>query len=105
MKVLYKNINPTKLHQELIRANIIPICVENDLKEKEFIAENTWVTFKDGEDMEKVQQIINSLDNSPSPQLNRKLVEEEIQEIKEQNQILQQAIIELSMLIGGVNNV
>lgn len=60
MKVHYSNVNPNKLHDELIKAGVIPVLVQNDLKEGEYIANNTWVTFADGTDMELVQKIIDA---------------------------------------------
>ena len=65
--MIFKNVNPNKLHNEFISNNINCI-VRNDLEEKQVIAENTWVTFEDGTDMELVQQIIDAHDPTPLPQ-------------------------------------
>ena len=67
MKITIHDVNPNKLHDEIISANITPLIVENDLKENEYIAENTWVSFENGTDMELAQQIINAHDPTPMP--------------------------------------
>lgn len=56
-----KNINPFKLHEELIENGIEPIFLENDCPEYEYIAENVWITFKENVNMDLVNQIIDSV--------------------------------------------
>lgn len=62
-----KNVNTNKLHDQLISAGLIPAKVEHDKKEGDIIAENTWITFVEGTDMNLVQQIIDSHDPTPIP--------------------------------------
>lgn len=62
-----KNVNPTKLVDELVAHGIIPVLVKHDRKEGEHIAENTWITFADDADMDLVQQVIDAHDPSPLP--------------------------------------
>lgn len=63
----YININPNKLHNELIAAGINPILVENDCSIGSYTAPNTWITFEDSTDMVKVQQVIEAHDPTPAP--------------------------------------
>ena len=46
LKKVYNNVNPCKLQDEFLANGIIPLLVENDTKEGQSIAENTWITFK-----------------------------------------------------------
>jgi len=62
------NINPTKLHDELIKAGIIPVMVTNDAVDGDYIALNTVIIFADGTDMTAVQAIIDTHDPTPLPQ-------------------------------------
>lgn len=62
-----KNVNPNKLVDELVNAGIKIICATNDKQENEHIAENTWIEFEDGTDMELVQSIIDNHNPEPTP--------------------------------------
>jgi hypothetical protein len=64
MVVNVRNVNPNKLHDELIQSGFRPLYVKNDLQEG-FIAENTWITFADDTDMSAVQSIIDAHDPTP----------------------------------------
>ena len=65
---LANNINPNKLHDELIKAGIIPKSVLNDLLPGKYIAKNTWLEFEDDADMGLIQQIIDSHNPTPLPE-------------------------------------
>lgn len=65
MKNLYVNINPNKLHDELIQAGFFPVLVENDKPDGAHIAPNTWLTFEDSTDMTAVQVVIDAHDPTP----------------------------------------
>ena len=64
MRQEFNNINPNKLHDELISKGIVPILVESDIKDKEYIAENTWITFADDVDTTKIDEVIKKHDPS-----------------------------------------
>ena len=61
MKITVENINVNQLCDELISKGIILLLVES-------IENTTWITFKDGTDMDLVQQIIDAHDPTPLPQ-------------------------------------
>lgn len=63
-----KNINPNKLHDELVSAGIIPISVKHDAPEGEHIAPNTWIELPPDTDMGKVQKIIDAHDPTLLPE-------------------------------------
>ena len=66
--MIVNNVNPNKLHDELIVAGIVPLLVKNDLRDGETAADNTWIDFADGTDMEAVSAVINAHDaNTPQP--------------------------------------
>ena len=65
--MLIKNINSKKLYTELAEIGVQISKMQNDAKEGEQIAMNTWVLFEDGTDMELVQQIIDAHDPTPLP--------------------------------------
>lgn len=65
MKLEFNNINPNKLHDELIINGIIPILVENDCKEGEYIAGNTMITFEDDAYTTKINEIVAKHDRTP----------------------------------------
>ena len=67
MDKVYNNVNPNKLHDELITSGIIPLSVTNDAKKDEYIAENTWITFADDVDMTKLDEVVASHNPTPSP--------------------------------------
>lgn len=67
MQKNYNNINPTKLHNELIKAGITPLLVENDCPKGAYIAPNTYITFADGTDMNLVDQVIAAHNPAPLP--------------------------------------
>lgn len=67
MKILYTNINPNKLHDELIKTGITPILVMHDAKKGECISENAWITFADNTDMTAAQAVVNAHDPTPLP--------------------------------------
>lgn len=77
MKLNFKNINSCKLLDELIENKITVLLVENDCKEGEFIAQNTWITFADDVDMVKVDEVVtshNPIPSSPQPTTEEKLI-------------------------------
>lgn len=65
--MLIQNINPNKLHDELVTNGIHPLNVSHDKITGEFIAQNTWITFEEATNMEQVQQILNAHDPTPIP--------------------------------------
>lgn len=65
--MIIKNVNPSKLQDDLINAGIMPISVINDRKEGQIVAENTWITFTEDTDMDLAQQIIDTHDPMPLP--------------------------------------
>ena len=87
----FKNVNPTKLADELIEKNINISLIQNDLKENEYVANNIWITFADGTDMDLVQQIIDNHDPTPLSQPPTD---------KERLQALEQALLEI--VLGGM---
>lgn len=89
--MIVNNVNPNKLHDELINAGLPPILVTNDRKEGQIVAENTWIIFEDGTDMNLVQQIIDAHDATPLPPKPSE---------KERLEALEQAMIE--MIMGGM---
>ena len=71
--MLVENVNPNKLHDELLNANIDVLTLSHDItpemrEQGQYIAENTWITFAEGTDMDLVQQIIDAHDPTPLPQ-------------------------------------
>lgn len=72
--MLINNINPNKLHNELITIGIVPILVQTDIKNNEYIASNTWITFANDVDMAVVQAVIGAHNPELLPP---KLTEEE----------------------------
>ncbi len=81
MKIAVNNINPNKLHDELMNKDITPVLVQHDKKEGECIAENTWITFEQSTDMDSVQQIIDAHD--PTPILQPPTVEERLRMLED----------------------
>ncbi|WP_313413129.1 hypothetical protein [Sedimentibacter sp.] len=63
--MIINNVNPNKLHDELIVAGIVPLSVMHDRKDGEITAENVWMTFADGADMIAVQAVIDA--HNPEP--------------------------------------
>lgn len=63
--IIVNNINPNKLHDELISAGIKPIFLKNDKKENEILAESTQILFEEDTDMNLVQEIIKQ--HNPEP--------------------------------------
>ena len=91
MKITLKNVNPNKLHDELISANLIPSLLQSDKSVGEHIAPNTWITFPQDTDMVLAQQIIDAHDPTPLPQPPSE---------KERLEALEQAMLE--MILGGM---
>lgn len=67
MQIHLQNVNPNKVHDELIAAGVEPVVVENDLEEGQYIAANTWITVPEGTDMGVVQAVIDNHDPTPLP--------------------------------------
>jgi len=67
MIIEVKNVNPNKLHSELITANLAPLLVQNDLVQGGNIAVNTWLTYPDDADTQAIQVVINAHDPTPLP--------------------------------------
>jgi len=67
MIIEVKNVNPDKLHNELIKANLAPLRVNNDLIKGETTAINTWLTYPDDADTQAIQVVINAHDPTPLP--------------------------------------
>ena len=57
----YQDINPNKLHDELIDAGIIPLLVTSK-------DGTTWITYSDGTDMDAAQAVVDAHDPTPIPQ-------------------------------------
>lgn len=68
MKIEIKNVNPTKLHDELIKASLAPLLVENDLVQGENVAVNTWLTYPDDANVQAIQTVIDAHDSTPLQQ-------------------------------------
>lgn len=86
MKKKYNNINPNKLHDELISNGIIPLLVESNLKLGKYIAENTWITFEDNVNVEKVNEIVAKHNPTPIVQPNeQEILSKEIANLKINN--------------------
>lgn len=66
MKINYKNVNTNLLHDELIKNGIVPVLVEStpyyDKGDNNPIREDTWITFYDDVDINKVNEIIKAHD-------------------------------------------
>lgn len=71
--IVINNVNPNKLHDELINAGITPKSVKHNKVENEDIAEKTWITFEEGTNMAMVQKIIDAHDTTPLPPPKTKL--------------------------------
>jgi len=95
--MIVKNVNPTKLLDELLAQNIVVISLTHD-RQAGNVAENTWITFAEGTDMELVQQIIDAHDPTP---LQPQPTQEEIlkQELAKTNAM----VLELTeFILGGM---
>lgn len=70
MIITVQNVNPTKLHDELIKAGYPPLIVENDRPEnQEGAASNTWLTYPGNADEVAIQAVIAAHDPTPLPQI------------------------------------
>lgn len=96
--MVIKNINPNKLHDELLQKGINPIMVRNDLLQGEYIAQNTWITFEEGTDMELTQGVINNHDPSPLPQPLPEVEKLRIEQAKANAELIE---LMMSILGGG----
>lgn len=69
----YSNVNPTKLHNELIARGIFPISVES-------AGNDTFIRFSEGTDMQLVQSVIDAHDPTPlpAPKSKEEIIKEEI---------------------------
>lgn len=65
---LYTEKNPVKLFMELKNAGVKIEKFTNDLGAGEYIAENTWIEFAEGTNIEFVQKIIDAHDPTPLSQ-------------------------------------
>jgi hypothetical protein len=60
MRIEYLNVNTNKLHDELIKAGIVPLLVEST-------EEKTQITYANDIDMAAVQAVIDAHDPTPLP--------------------------------------
>lgn len=88
--MIVNNVNPNKLYEELVNAGIEVLMLENNRHEGELIAENTWITFAEGVDINKVNEVIDAHDPAPLPQ-----PKTETEILKEQLEATEMALIEL----------
>ncbi len=107
--MIINNINPNKLHDELIENDIDVVFLEHDRREGEYVAENTRITFAKDTDMELVQKVIDEHDPTPlrSEPTKTEMVMLAIADLdlqREQDKIeTQLAIAELAeTILGGV---
>lgn len=89
--MIVKNVNPNKLHDELINVGIVPLLVTHDLIDGEITAENTEIIFADGVDMVAVQAVIDV--HNPEPLPNLPTTEERLKQAEDTI---------LYLLIGGI---
>ena len=98
MVVICNNVNPTKLHDELILNGIVPLTLEEDKNEGDYVAENTWITFAEGTDMDLAQQIIDA--HNPTPVATPPT---ELEILKQENEMLKETMdFILTELIPGI---
>lgn len=88
--MVIENINPNKLHDELIKNGVVPTVVKHDAVEGDYLAKKTWITFENGEDMDLVDKIIRKHNPTPEPP--------EPTEFERQQEIINTLGQELSML-------
>ena len=67
MIIEINNINPNKIHDQLISRGIVPLYVESNLIEGEYIAEKTWITFDAEVNVDLVNSIIDAHVPTPLP--------------------------------------
>jgi len=95
-RVIFEDVNPDKLHNELIAAGISPLSVSNDLIHGEYIASKTEITFDPDVDMIAVQAVIDAHDPTPLPQPLTP-----IEQLEEENAFL---ALELAATQGRLNH-
>lgn len=114
MKLNFTNKNPNKLHDEFINEGLLPIKVENDLKENEYIAENVYVTFADDVDTNKINEIADKHDPTPTehPSEQEELISNILlenatlkQQMAEQQELSSELLLQIGELKGGNENV
>lgn len=62
------DVNYSKLHAELIAANISVLELSNDADDSSYIAPNAWIKLSSETDMHIVQSILDAHDPTPLPQ-------------------------------------
>lgn len=65
--MIVNNVNPNKLHEELIANGIVPLLVTHNKISGEIIAESTEIIFADNVDMTIVQAVIYAHNPEPLP--------------------------------------
>lgn len=73
MRIQYENVNPTKLHDELLANGVTPLLLENDCLEGDYIASYTWITFSDDVDITLIQSIVEK--HNPTPLILKQSIE------------------------------
>lgn len=89
--MIINNVNPNKLHDELINAGITPILVRHNRIDSEIIAESTEIIFAETTDLTAVQAVIDAHNPEPIPQ-----------EPTDKERIAQLEQIIDTMLTGGI---
>lgn len=97
--MIVSNVNPNKLQDELIKNGITPLFVNHDKKEGEYIADNTWIKFEEGTNMDLVQQIIDAHDPTPLPKPLTEIEQLRLEQAKASAELFEMMLI----LIGGVS--
>lgn len=69
MKITVNNVNPNKLHDELIANGLTPLLVMHNRKIGDITAETTWIEFADDIEMATVQAVIDAHNQTPLPEL------------------------------------
>lgn len=64
---VYQNVNPTKLHGELVGEGVTPKFVLSDCVPGAYMAENTWITFDDAADEAAIEAVVLAHDPTPTP--------------------------------------
>lgn len=67
MQIHMQNVNPTKLHDELIEAGIPPKMVRSDAEDGQVIAANVWIDYEGPVDEETFQSVVSNHNPTIAP--------------------------------------
>ena len=108
----FYNVNPTKLLQEFSSEGIKTINgIKSNLKEGNYIAEESWCEFENSTDINKINEIVKNhnpvIEKTPTQQeiLNSQLLQQNAQmqvQLEQQKQLNAQILLKLA---GGNTNV